>query len=253
METKPYGTVLIRAAKILDYLAEHPNVSLQQIAQATEMTASTTLKILDTLTLIGYVNKNTSKNYRLGTKLIRYANQNVDQMNLVETTLPYLKGLQETIDETIHLGVLNGGEILYLNKLEPQNQTIRMSSKIGITRPLYSSAMGKAVLADFSEEEVADYLATHDLIPHTENTITNPLKLASELTNVRQRQVAFDDEEVEKDIFCIGASLKVNQEIIGAFSVSMPKYRLNEPLKEEIMRAIIATKTAIQETLENQE
>lgn len=118
--SKPYGTVLIRAAHILDYLADHPDLSLQQLSRGTEMTASTTLKILDTLVLIGYVNKNQDKTYRLGSKLIRYANKNIDQLDLVELSLPYLEQLQKSIDETIHLGILNNAEILYVNKLEPK-------------------------------------------------------------------------------------------------------------------------------------
>ncbi len=129
------------------------------------MTSSTVLKILDTLLMIGYVNKNSEKNYRLGAKLIRYANKNIEQIDLVELTLPFLEQLQQKIDETIHLGLLDNNEILYVNKLDPKHQTIRMSSKIGITRPLYNSAMGKAVLAEFSEEQYTDYLEKHPLIP----------------------------------------------------------------------------------------
>ena len=108
---KPYGTVLIKASYILDYLAEHPDASLQEIAKGIDMTSSTTLKILDTLSLIGYVNKNQEKNYRLGAKLVRYANKNIDQIDLVERTLPFLEKLQQTIDETIHLGILDNNEI----------------------------------------------------------------------------------------------------------------------------------------------
>ncbi len=101
---KPYGTVLIKASKILDYLAENPDISLQTIAKGVGMTSSTVLKILDTLLMIGYVNKNSEKNYRLGAKLIRYANKNIEQIDLVELTLPFLEQLQQKIDETIHLG-----------------------------------------------------------------------------------------------------------------------------------------------------
>ena len=219
---KPYGTVLIKASQILDYLAEHPDTSLQEIAQGVSMTSSTTLKILDTLLLIGYVNKNQEKNYRLGGKLVRYANKNIEQIDLVERTLPYLENLQQIIDETIHLGVLDNNEILYVNKLESKNQTIRMSSKIGITRPLYCSAMGKAVLAQFTAEQYQHYIESSPLVPFTEYTITNPLKLKKEIQEVKEKQVAFDDEEVEKDIFCIGTSLVHEGQIIGAFSVSMP-------------------------------
>lgn len=248
-EAKPYGTVLIKAAKIMDHLSEHPNHSLQEIANSTEMTASTTIKILDTLVLIGYVQKNEDKTYRLGSKLIRYANQRLEQLDLAEITFPYLENLQHTIDETIHLGILNDNEILYINKLEPKHQTIRMSSKVGITRPLYSSAMGKAVLAKFSQADFEAYLDSHALTPYTENTITNPLRLAKELEEIRKTRVAFDDEEMEKDIFCIGASIEKEGQIIGAFSVSMPKYRLNEETKNLIIQAVLRTKEELEHIL----
>lgn len=247
---KPYGTVLIKASYILDYLAGMPNSSLQAIAKGTQLTSSTALKILDTLILIGYVEKNVDKTYRLGSRLIRYANHDLEQNALVETTRPYLELLNEEVDETIHLGILATDEILYLNKIEPKGQTILMSSKIGITRPLYASAMGKAVLAEFSPEEYASYLEKTQLLPYTAHTITNSLKLADEIQQVQKSQVAFDDEEMEKDIFCVGASLMANQEIQGAFSVSLPKYRLTPEFRDKVIRLVLETKAQIEMQLQ---
>lgn len=244
---KPYGTVLIKAASILDFLSSKHEANLQEISTGTNLTNSTTLKILDTLLLIGYVDRNKEKSYRLGGKLIRYANQSFEQLNLLEVTQPFLEKLQDTIDETIHLGILADNEIFYINKLEPRNQTIRMSSKIGITRPLYNSAMGKAILAEFSTTDLDDYLSATTFIPYTEETITNSLKLKSELEKVQQEKVAFDDEEVEKDIFCIGATIMKGTKILGAFSISMPKYRIDEKIKREYIHAIQDMK----ETIEN--
>lgn len=246
---KPYGTVLIKASTILDFLANEANSSLQEIAKGTNMTASTTLKILDTLTMIGYVAKNTDKTYRLGSKLIRYANRNLEQVALVETTRPYLEALNEQIDETVHLGILVDDEILYVNKLEPKGQTILMSSKIGITRPLYASAMGKAVLSEFHEQEYQRYLHKTQLVPYTAHTITNPLKLAEEMVAVRQTDIAYDNEEMEKDIFCIGAAIMDHDQILGAFSVSMPKYRVTEEVEQQVIAAVKNTKTAIEKKI----
>ncbi len=91
MTQKPYGTVLLKAATILDYLAEAPSKPLQEISEATKLTPSTALKILETLQMIGYVKRDKEKNYRLGSKLIKYANQNIQELDLVEISLPYLK------------------------------------------------------------------------------------------------------------------------------------------------------------------
>lgn len=246
---KPYGTVLIKAAAILDMIAEHPDSTLQEIAHATQMTNSTTLKILDTLSLIGYTQKRKNKTYNLGPKLIRYANKNIEQIDLVERTLPYLEKLQQSVDETIHLGILSNDEIYYINKLEPKNQSIRMSSKIGIARPLYSSAMGKAVLAEYSEESYKNYLDTHELIPYTENTITNSIKLAKEIEKIKQTHIAYDNEEMEADIFCIGTAIVVNDQLLGTLSVSLPKYRVTKKLEDSIIQQLLNTKNKIEENL----
>ncbi|MHC5249669.1 IclR family transcriptional regulator [Enterococcus sp. LJL90] len=247
---KPYGTVLIKASFILDFLVDNSDANLQEIAKGTTLTNSTALKILETLGKIGYVQKTPDKTYRLGTKLARYANKSLEQTNLIELTQPFLEALQEQIDETIHLGILSNQEIVYINKLEPKNQAITMSSRVGIARPLYSSAMGKAVLAEFSHEQYEDYLASHPLVPFTENTITNSIKLANEIAEAHHLKIAFDNEEMEKEIFCIGASIVQDQKVIGAFSVSMPKYRTTPKLIDKLIKDVKQTKEQIENIMQ---
>lgn len=250
MEVKLYGTVLLKAANILDYLAAHPQSKLQEIAIGCQLTASTTLKILDTLLFIHYVEKNAQKEFFLGTKFIRYAQESLQQNTLNEVASSFLHQLQAKIDETIHLGILENNVIVYLDKLEPKNQNITMSSRVGITRPLYSSAMGKAVLSNFSDQELATYLQeVSPLTAYTENTITDPLQLEEEIQKVKVQKVAFDDEEMEKDIFCVGAALLVNGKIQGAFSISLPKYRLTVEKKEKMITEILITKEKIEKKL----
>lgn len=246
---KPYGSVLLKAVDILDFLFEHPNSSLKEISDGLKMTNSTVLKILDTLLLVSYVSRDDRKNYRIGAKFMKYSTQDSKQAELVATTLPYLEKLQNQIDETIHLGVLNMNEILYINKLDPKNQVIRMSSKIGITRPLYCSAMGKAVLAKFSTEAYQKYLRTTDLMKYTIHTLTDTAEIEKEIEEVRETNIAYDNEEVENDIICVGVALIKEQEIIGAFSISVPKYRITDSYKKEITTAIIRAKQEIEAVL----
>ncbi|WP_314059640.1 IclR family transcriptional regulator [uncultured Vagococcus sp.] len=248
---KPYGTVLVRASKIMDFLAASTkNECLKDIASATDMTTSTTLKILDTLLMIGYVTREKeSKEYSLGPSLVRYANKYINDSILVKVATPLLEALQEQVDETIHLGIYSGNEVMYLSKLEPKKQSIYMTSKVGNTRPLYSSAMGKAILATFSDEELAEYLMKTEMIPFTTNTITNTMALKAEINQVRTIGVAFDDEEMEKDCFCIGAMIQLEDNQYGAFSVSMPKFRVTAAKKEELSRLIKATKADIEKEI----
>lgn len=245
---KPYGTVLIRASKILNLLSESDKGrTLKEVSFYTEMTASTTLKILDTLLSIGYVYKdNEKKTYLLGPALVKYANKYVDDSLLIRIATPHLEKLHKTIDETIHLGIPTADEVMYLTKLEPQKQSIYMSSKVGITRPLYSSAMGKSILAHLDKEELQDYLDRVPLIPYTENTITSSGQLIEELKRINQTGLAFDDEEMENDCFCIGASIEIEKNKYGAFSVSIPKYRMTKKLEDSLISLIKETKLKIE-------
>ncbi|WP_275471683.1 IclR family transcriptional regulator [Vagococcus proximus] len=249
---KPYGTVLIRAAKIMDYLSNSSESKcLKEIAEQTDMTTSTTLKILDTLVLIGYVTRdNTTKEYTLGPSLVKYANKYINDSVLVKAASPYLEELHDSVDETIHLGIYSGDEVMYLTKLEPKKQSIYMTSKVGSTRPLYSSAMGKAILSELPEEEVKSYLNRTDLVPYTPNTITNSLALLEELKIVSERSVAFDDEEMEKDCFCIGTSIDLGDNMYGAFSVSMPKFRINDEVIASLTHQINDTKKKIEQKIQ---
>ena len=136
-----------------------------------------------------------------------------------------------------------------MNKLDPKHQTIRMSSKIGITRPLYNSAMGKAVLAEFSEEQYTDYLEKHPLIPYTEYTITNALRLKKEIQTVK-KPTSHLTMKKSNVIFLYRSLNRENEQIIGAFSVSMPKYRLTDESKEQIISALKQTKSEIEQRIQ---
>lgn len=246
-EKQPYGTVLIKAASILDFLAAKKEPQpLNVIAQETGLTSSTALKILDTLLLIGYVKKHQeTKKFELGSGLIKYANQYLANLDISKISYPYLKELQKELDETIHLGILEGDEILTVNKLETQKSIVCTNSRIGLTKPLYCSAMGKAVLAQLPENKVEDYLNRVDLKALTKKTITNRDELVKQLQDVRKNGYAIDDNESENDVYCLGVSLHMNHQTYGAFSVSVPAYRITPEVEADIVQSILKTKENI--------
>ena len=240
-EKKPYGTVLLKAAKIIDHLSNSKEAqSLAVIAANTGLSSPTALKILDTLLLIGYVEKDEqTKRFTLGSALIRHANNRLANLDIIKITEPYLRNLQAGLDETVHLGILDKDEGLYVNKWETQTAIANINSRIGNTNHLYSSAMGKAMLAMFSEEELEAYLGRVELIADTPNTITDRAVLKEEIRNVRMAGFATDDEENDLDVICIGAALVVDNKLYGAFSVSTPKYRFD---REKTIAKVLETK-----------
>lgn len=251
MTKKPYGTVLIKSAKIMDCIAfAGAPVTLKEIAEAVEMTTSTTLKILDTLVLIGYATKDESdKTYQLGPSLIKFGNTMIDNSTLKKIAVPILEELQAKVDETIHLGVANGFELVYLDKLEPKNQSIYMSSRVGVSRPLYSTGMGKIFLSSFEEEKIAQYFEMTELEAYTDKTITDQEALREEIERMKSTAIAYDDEEMEKDCYCIAMPIESETGIDGSFSVSMPKFRADDATIAEIISTMQQAKIEIETQL----
>lgn len=246
MNKQPYGTVLLKAARILDFLSDRDAPqALNIISKEAELTNSTALKILDTLLLIGYVQKDPeTKKFSLGPALIKYANKAINQLDIKQIAQPHLEKLQEKTQETVHLGILDNTRIVYVTKIESKNP-VCLYSKIGKTIPLYCSAMGKAVLADQSDEEIKQYLTAASLVKMTENTITDEKSFMDEIAKIKDLGYAFDNREHEKEVFCIGASITVNGINHGAFSVSIPYYRLTNELLNETIQAVQTCQAAI--------
>ncbi|WP_121613914.1 IclR family transcriptional regulator [Mesobacillus foraminis] len=236
---QPYGTVLIKADRILGFLSscEKPQ-PLNIIAKETELTNSTALKILDTLLLIGYVHKDPeTKKFSLGTKLIKYANKSINQLDIKQIAHPYLVDLQQKTTETVHLGILDDSSIVYVSKIESKNP-ICLYSQLGKHVPLYCSAMGKAIIAEHSDEEIEKYLRDTPLTQRTSNTITSKENFLREITRIRALGYAFDNSENEDGVFCVGTTLTTNNKNYGAISVSVPQYRVTEDFLQEMIGAL---------------
>lgn len=249
-EKKLYGSVLLKAAEILDALAKNGGQTIQQLSKETGISPSNLSKILETLMYIGYVIRDQDKLYYLGSKFMEYQTQNIAAQRLLAVAKPHLEQLLEAVDETIHLSILENDKVVYIEKLEPKNKGIYMTSQVGLARTLYSSGMGKAVLSSFSEAELTAYLAKTELVPYAKNTITSPEALRQDLTAIRKRGYAIDDEEQENDGYCIAVKLEDNGQTIGAMSVSFPKFRYTAEFETTVVAAIEKTKAAIEKSLE---
>lgn len=228
IEEQPlYGTALLKAKDIMDFImaSELPPV-LTDISKNTAINKSTALKILRTLEYCGYVRcLGHEKRYYLGTIFLRYAQTTLSKFDINLIAQPYLTWLRDQTNETVNLGVLVDKSVVLLSKLEsPSN--IKLSSEIGKGLKLYTSAIGKSLLAAFNSQQLEDYLNTTDLISITENTITDKTQLIQNIDITKERGYAIENCENQNDVICIGFSIVKDQHIYGAFSISIPKYRV---------------------------
>ncbi|MDR2465289.1 MAG: IclR family transcriptional regulator [Streptococcaceae bacterium] len=247
---KLYGSVMIKAVEILDFLrdsSEKPTAS--EIGEATQSTKSTISKILNTMLVLNLIEKDEQTlRYSIGTKMIGYGNRAIENYSFETQIEPYLEKIHDEIGQTIHIGVQREDEIIYIGKREAKTP-VSLKSRVGDKVSMNTSAMGKAILAERTDEEIRKHLEICPLKRMTEHTIVDPEAFIKEIEMVRQTGVAFDREENELGIYCTGVAISSATHNYGAVSISVPVYYLKEEKKKRIIELLLEMKQGMLKAL----
>lgn len=211
------------------FTAERPELSLVELSSHMELHKSSIYRIMSTLAAAGFVEKDRVTNkYRLGLIFLELANHILNRYDFRERVKPYLEELAKKTGEIIHLAILDGADIIYLDK-NGQAQPLTVATKIGGRSPAYCSAMGKVLLAVLTRQELTKVLGEGPFKRMTSNTITEMPRLEAELKKVKHQGFAIDDEEAFPGIRCVAAPLKRKEgEVIAAISATVPKERMGK-------------------------
>ncbi|KXS48448.1 IclR family transcriptional regulator [Halanaerobium congolense] len=232
---------LDRALNILEVIVESENgMGVTEISRELDVHKSTVYRLLDTLKYRGYLEKNKDNHkYLAGIKLFELSSKVINEIDSRMRVRPYLEELMEKTKETVHLGILDDGEIIYLDKVE-STATIRMYSQVGKRAPVHSTSLGKTILAQLSESEVCKILEEKGMVAKTKNTITDVDKFLEHLKEVKKQGYAVDNEEQEKDIRCIaGPIFNHRGEVVAAFSISAPISRMNQKRMGKLAELVV--------------
>ena len=166
-----------------------------------------------------------NRRYQPGLRLFELAHQVIAKLTLRGVAEPEIKTLSCQIDETVHLAVLDDGDVVYVDKQETQ-RTIRMYSAIGKRAPSHCTGLGKVFLAHMPQEELECIVRTKGLKVYTSNTIATLPELKRDLAMVREKGYAIDDAEHEPDVRCAAAPIRDSTgRVVAAVSVAVPSIR----------------------------
>ena len=238
---------LDRVVAILDLLGASDNsLSLAEICQRMGLHKSTAHRALMALERTGMIERAPASRYRLGLKLYDMGSRAVEQIDLRSRLHPHLRKLALRVGETVHLGVLHKTRVVYIDKIEPINRRVCISSRTGTSNPVYSTSLGKAILAHMPAEEVAKIISKIHFNTFTSKTLTSPAELLDALERVRRRGYAVDDEEMEIGTRCVGAAiLDVSGHPIAAVSISGSATRLAAHCVPAIAQHVVRCGTEI--------
>ncbi len=229
---KDTGT-LGKAMRLLELVAnaEHPPRFSDVLVQSGEP-RGTVHRQLSHLVEEGLLETANDGTYRPGLRLLSLAARAWASADIRDIAAPVLARLHEETGETVHLGVIRGTDVIYLDKVESR-QSVRMHSQIGRASPIYCTGVGKAALSLLAPDEATNRIAEMEFLRFTPHTLAGPEALEAELQVIRQAGHAFDREEHEEGIRCVAAPIRLTGAEPAAISVAGPAYRVNQARLEE--------------------
>lgn len=230
------SNTIAKVSAVLEALARSGSpASLTDLAAVLPFPKPTLRRLLLQLMDTGMVEQDTSsRRYRLGRRLIALAAAVLDQMEIRKAATPLLYELMKATGESVYLTVLDDMNIVYVDVVEGE-RSIRIVTKVGMRRPAYSTATGKAMIA-YLPEQVRQHLLASILQPITPFTTTSPTLLLQQLKEIQETGVAVSVDEAEVDVTGIAAPIfDVGKTCIAAVGVAVPSFRINSYTKEKII------------------
>ena len=232
---------------LLDALASYPDpVSLKELATTTGLHPSTAHRILNDMVAKRFVDRSEPGTYRLGMRLLELGNIVKSRLNVREAALPYMQALHRKTQQTVNLSVRQGDEIVYIDRAFSERSGMQVVRAIGGRAPLHLTSIGKLFLSVDDAKLVRAYATRTGLAGNNKNSITDLAKLERDLSLVRARGYARDNEELELGVRCMAAGVRDDAgRLIAGLSISAPADRLSD----EWLDDLIATTTDISSVL----
>ena len=248
---KPESGTLGKALDVLDVIAlsDKPPRFTDLLGQI-DQPRGTLHRQISNLVSEGLVAVNADHSYVPGLRLLKLAARAWSGNTFRLLAEPHIRQLHEATGETVHLGLMSGLEVIYLDKIESK-QTVRMHSQVGNASPLYCTGVGKAMLARLPADDCAARAEQFEYFRHTPTTLHTAKMLLAEVEEIRATGISHDREEHEPGIRCVAAGLSDDKQgIIAGVSVTAPAFRIADDDIEKWQVLVLEAARAIERDME---
>jgi DNA-binding IclR family transcriptional regulator len=228
------------ALRVLHLLGDRPSVRLTDVSQYLGVASSTAHRLLAMLQFRGFVRQDSAtRSYVPGPTLDGLAFGVLRRLDARTRARPVLEKLNAELQETVHLGRLEGTDVHFIDSIE-SSRALRVGGRLGRSMPAHCTSNGKAMLACLSEEELLR-LYPHEQLPQlTLNSITTRTRLLEVLAQVRAQNYATSDEESEEGVASIGVALPSSRSPRLAVTASAPVSRMSAESRQVILTGLFA-------------
>jgi IclR family transcriptional regulator, KDG regulon repressor len=190
---------------VLEAALDHSRFS--EVVEATGLAKGTVHRILTTIAEAGFITVARDGSYLPGPKILSLAGRALQRIDISAIAQPFVDDLVDLVHCTVHVGVVNGDEIVYLIRSD-SDKPYQMPSRVGHAIPLHASGIGKVVLSDYTDGALERLVARTGLPRRTEHTITTLEGLRAEIADVRRHGYALDREENVPGVACVAAPIR---------------------------------------------
>ncbi|MEU5317449.1 IclR family transcriptional regulator C-terminal domain-containing protein [Streptomyces sp. NPDC021056] len=238
------GLAVIRA-----FDAEHPVLTLAEVARTCGLTRAAARRFLLTLVDLGYVHAD-GRAFRLTPRVLELGYSYLAGFSLAQIAEPHLEQLVDRTRESSSLCVLDGDDIVYVARV-PARRIMTAAITVGTRFPAYVTSVGRVILAHLPDEERESRLARADLRPLTPRTITDPDRLRAELEKVRARGYAVVDQELEEGLRSVAAPVRDRGgEVVAAVNIPVHASRNTvASVRRDLLPHLLDTVAAIERDL----
>jgi IclR family transcriptional regulator, pca regulon regulatory protein len=238
------GLAVIRA-----FDADNPELTLSDVARTTGLTRAAARRFLLTLVELGYV-RTDGRKFGLRPRILELGYAYLSSLSLPEVALPHLEALVAEVHESCSVSLLDGHDIVYVARV-PTKRIMTVAISVGTRFPAYATSMGRVLLANQPAEWLDSYLDTVELKPLTARTVTDPAKLRSTLTRIRNQGFAVVDQELEEGLRSMAVPIRDGSgTVIAAMNVSARTSRgSSEAIRRELLPPLQAAVTQLESDL----
>jgi DNA-binding IclR family transcriptional regulator len=241
-KNKFYIQSLHRAFSIVDVIAKSTSgLNLTAISGKIDLPISTIYRILQNLIEWQYIKEDENGNYFLGLELITLGNIANKNIGFKDVAKRYMKDLSEITKETIYLAILDevNSQVIYIDKVDSK-KNIQLSASIGSRNFIHTTANGRVLIMQFSDEKIKELLKTNGMPKLTNNTITDENKFLEEINKSRLLGYSIDDLENEPEVRCIAVPIyDYRKKIVASMCISGIASQITKEIIEEKYKDLI--------------
>lgn len=228
------------------FTAGEPELALAEVARRAEMDNATAFRLLNTLVMLGYVERAPgAREFRLTLKVLDLGFNAIGRMELRDRVRPVLRSLVGEVNEAASVAVLDGADVVYIDRVQAGLVRLGVDVRVGSRIPAYCSAVGLAILAFLPRGEQERVLGLGRRVKLTPRTVTDSREILARLTRVRRQGYVLVDQEITSGLRALGAPvLDVDGHPIAAVSVVAPVLRM--PLETFLKIAVGPVRDAAQ-------